>query len=107
MIFFGRSCVNCYSSVNARGIQTDPLVGVDRHCFLWLKTKQWKTFSFADFSSAFLGNQTMKFASRNWFDMAKTLVYVFSIKESLISCSICTDCPERVFLLSLGNFGSR
>lgn len=29
-----------------------------------------------------------------------TSVYIFSLRESLISCSICTNCPEKVFLPS-------
>lgn len=43
----------------------------------------------------------MKFASRNCFDVAKTLVYVFSIKESLISCSICTQIAQRGYFYPL------
>lgn len=43
----------------------------------------------------------MKFASRNRFDVAKTLVYVFPIKESLISCSICTQIAQRGYFCSL------
>lgn len=103
-VFF-RSCVNCYSSVNAGGNQTDPLVGVTQHCFLWLKAV--KDIPFCSFSSMFLGNQAMKIASRNWFDVAKTLVYVFSIKDPLISYSICAQIAQRGYFYSLGNFGSR
>lgn len=43
----------------------------------------------------------MKFASRNCFDVAKTLVYVFSIKEPLISCSICTRIAQRGYFYPL------
>lgn len=43
----------------------------------------------------------MKFASRNCFDVAKTLVYMFSIKESLISCFICTQIAQRGYFYSL------
>lgn len=43
----------------------------------------------------------MKFASRDCFDVAKALVYMLSIKESLINCSVCMQIAQKGYFYLL------
>lgn len=71
-------------------------------CVYFVATdKAVRGMPFCSVSRAFLGNQTMKFAPGNCFFVAKTSVYTFSLRESLISCFIFTQiAPQKVFLPS-------